>query len=73
MVSAMLDKVTDVLRAHNIGEASSLTGGATVMDKLIAWLAQRFDSDEDTVRREWEVCILYSFHLKYNLALDKRQ
>ncbi|KAG6553642.1 hypothetical protein Mapa_004556 [Marchantia paleacea] len=47
-------EVTEVLRAHNTGEATSSAGSGRVMDHLLQWLAKRFDSDVETVRREWQ-------------------
>ncbi|CAM6083233.1 unnamed protein product [Calypogeia fissa] len=69
-------EVADVLRDHNIAEASSSTGGAKVMDKLIAWLAQHFHSDVDTVRRDWEVMreeALYPREKLESTSQNKRQ
>ncbi|BFI25702.1 hypothetical protein MPTK2_1g23540 [Marchantia polymorpha subsp. ruderalis] len=47
-------EVTEVLRAHNTGVHTSSAGSGTVMDHLLQWLAKRFDSDVETVRREWQ-------------------
>eukprot|EP01018_Ginkgo_biloba_P034648 Gb_18510 [translate_table: standard] len=47
-------EVLAVLRSRQFGEDSGESEQATVMDKLLAWLAERFDSDVDTVRQEWQ-------------------